>query len=102
MPHLQIIWSDCHWKVLEAREEPEPSPKTDGDTRTVGSVRDYFDEPSADMIKTVRDTIAAIKPSENNENNEFAWCVTCATEGEFDAPIDESKKKTLYSVQGVV
>ena len=99
------IAADCHWKVSEVREEPEPSPKADGDTRTVGSVRDYFDDPGADMIMTVRDTIAAIKPSENNE---FAWfmvdsgaCVTCATEGEFDAPIDESKKKTLYSVQGV-
>ena len=53
---------------------------------------------------TVRDTIAAIKPCENSD---FAWfmvdsgaCVTCATEGEFDVPIDETKKKTLYSVQG--
>ena len=99
------IAADCHWKVSEVREEPEPSPKTDGDTRTVGSVRDYLGEPGADMIMTVRDTIAAIKPSDNND---FAWfmvdsgaCVTCATEGEFDAPIDETKKKTLYSVQGV-
>ena len=61
------IAADCHWKVSEVREEPEPSPKADGDTRTVGSVRDYFDDPGADMIMTVRDTIAAIKPSENNE-----------------------------------
>jgi hypothetical protein len=26
------------------RGEPEPSPKADGDTRTVGSVRDYIDD----------------------------------------------------------
>ena len=52
------------------------------------------------MIMTVRDTIAATKLSDNND---FAWfmvdsgaCVTCATEGEFYAPIDETKKKTLY------
>ena len=59
------------------------------------------------MIMTVRHTIAAIKPSDNND---FAWfmvdsgaCATRAIEGEFDAPIDETKKKTLYSdsVQGV-
>ena len=62
-------------------------------------------KPEADMIMTVRDTIAAIKPCENSD---FAWfmvdsgaCVTCATEGEFDVPIDETKKKTLYSVQGL-
>lgn len=59
------------------------------------------------MIMTARHTIAAIKPSDNND---FAWfmvdsgaCATRAIEGEFDAPIDETKKKTLYSdsVQGV-
>lgn len=87
------------------REEPEPNPKPETDAMTVGSVRDYVAKPETDMIMTVRDTIAAIKPCENSD---FAWfmvdsgaCVTCATEGEFDVPIDETKKKTLYSVQGL-
>ena len=56
------------------------------------------------MIMTVRDTIAAIRPGNDKD---FVWfmvdsgaCVTCATEGEFDTPIDKTKRQTLYSVQG--
>ena len=59
------------------------------------------------MIMTLRHTIAAIKPSDNND---FVWFMvdsgafaTRAIEGEFDATLDETKKKTLYSdsVQGI-
>ena len=47
------------------------------------------------MIMTVRDTIASIKPSNNNE------FTSCATEGGIDAPIDDFKRTTVYSVQGI-
>ena len=89
------IAADCYWKVSEVREEPEPNPKPETDAMTVGSVRDYVAEPETDMIMTVHDTIAAIKPCENSD---FAWfmvdsgaCVTCATEGEFQLMKPKSK-----------
>ena len=56
------------------------------------------------MIMTVRDSISAVRPYQSDE---FVWfmvdsgaCVTCATVGEFDVPVDTTKTRQLYSVQG--
>ena len=56
------------------------------------------------MIMTVRDSISAARPYQSDE---FVWfmvdsgaCVTCATVGEFDVPVDTTKTRQLYSVQG--
>ena len=53
---------------------------------------------------TVRDSISAVRPYQSDE---FVWfmvdsgaCVTCATVGEFDVPVDTTKTRQLYSVQG--
>ena len=105
------IAADCHWKVSEVREEPEPIPSTDN-RASIGSVRErdsdtrthvhHTDEHN--MIMTVRDSVSAVRPYQSDE---FVWfmvdsgaCVTCATVGEFDVPVDTTKTRQLSSVQG--
>ena len=104
------IAAECHWKVSEVREEPESSPSAD--KVSIGSVRERGSDTHThvhhtnehNMIMTVRDSISVVRPYHSDE---FVWfmvdsgaCVTCATVGELDVPVDTTKTRQLYSVQG--
>ena len=105
------IAAECHWKVSEVREEPESSPSADNKV-SIGSVRERGSDKHThvhctdehNMIMTVRDSISVVRPYQSDE---FVWfmvnsgaCVACATVGEFDVPVDTTKTRQLYSVQG--
>ena len=105
------IAKECWWKVSGVEAEGKGNASSSGDipksstggSNAVGSIRESSYDPLAHHIFTVRETDVAAIADEKDFHYllvDSGACENVAKYGDFQEPIDASKGKPLFGVQG--
>ena len=105
------IAKECWWKVSGVEAEGKGNASSSGDipksstggSNAVGSIRESSYDPLANHVFTVRETdVAAIAGEKDFQYLlvDSGACENVAKYGDFQEPIDASKGKPLFGVQG--